>query len=169
MKTLVNPQTFRTALSLLTGAVTLITTDGPGGRSGFTASAVCSVSDDPPTVLVCMRSTAPSNPVFRANAVLCINVLTSEQQVLSASFANPKLTQEDRFALASWDQLTSGAPVLQDALLNLDCRIVDTHVVGTHDVCICRVLDTRIRPEGEGLAYFNRAYHHLGIESRLPA
>lgn len=169
MNTSVNSQTFRTALSLLTGAVTLITTDGPGGRAGFTASAVCSVSDDPPTVLVCMRSAAPSNPVFRMNAVLCINVLTPEQQTLSASFANPQLTQEARFALAPWDQLSSGAPVLQNALINLDCRIVDTHTVGTHDVCICRVLDARIQPESEGLVYFNRAYHHLGIESRLSA
>ena len=166
---MITRQAFRDGMARLAAAVHVVTTDGPGGRSGFTASAVCSVSDDPPTVLVCMRSAAPSNPVFRANAVLCINVLTPEQQQLSASFANPKLTQEDRFALASWDQLTSGAPVLQDALLNLDCRIVDTHVVGTHDVCICHVLDTRLQPEGEGLAYFNRAYHHLGIESRLPA
>ena len=116
-----------------------------------------------------MRSAAPSNPVFRTNAVLCINVLTPEQQTLSASFANPQLTQEERFTLATWDHLASGAPVLQGALINLDCRVVETHVIGTHDVCICRVMDARIRPEGEGLAYFNRAYHHLGTESRIPA
>lgn len=165
----VTSQEFRAALSLLTGAVTLITTDGPGGRAGFTASAVCSVSDEPPTVLVCMRSAAPSNPTFRKNAVLCVNVLTPEQQELSAHFANSQLTQPERFALGQWDQLTSGAPVLHDALINLDCRVVDTHVIGTHDVCICRVLGVRIRPEGEGLAYFNRAYHHLSDASRLPA
>jgi len=58
--------------------------------------------------------------------------------------------------------------MLHDALINLDCTVVDTHVIGTHDVCICRVLDLRVRPEDEALAYFNRAYHHLSANSRLP-
>ena len=161
MKPQVTSQEFRAALALLTGAVTLITTDGVSGRAGFTASAVCSVTDDPPTVLVCMRSAAPSNPVFRKNAVLCVNVLNAAQQDLSASFANPKLTQEERFALAHWEHLSSGAPALEDALINLDCKVVDTHVIGTHDVCICSVQGIRTRADGDGLVYFGRAYHHL--------
>ncbi|MFO6421488.1 flavin reductase [Hylemonella sp. W303a] len=167
MSTPVTSQEFRGALALLTGAVTLITTDGPAGRAGFTASAVCSVSDDPPTVLVCMRSAAPSNPLFRRNAVLCVNVLTPAQQPLAAAFADPQLGQAQRFSHGSWDALASGAPALHDALINLDCQVVDTHVIGTHDVCICRVQGVRVRPEDEALAYFNRAYHHLNAASRL--
>jgi flavin reductase len=161
MTTPVSSQDFRAALSLLTGAVTLITTDGASGRAGFTASAVCSVTDNPPTVLVCMRSAAPSNPVFRKNAVLCVNVLNAAQQDLSGSFANPQLSQEERFDLAQWSHLSSGAPALEDALINLDCKVIDTHVIGTHDVCICSVQGIRTQAEGDGLVYFGRAYHHL--------
>ena len=168
MSTPVTSQEFRAALALLTGAVTLITTDGPSGRAGFTASAVCSVTDDPPTILVCMRSAAASNPVFRQNAVLCVNVLSAAQQNLSASFANPKLTQEERFALANWAHLNLGAPALEDALINLDCKVVDTHVIGTHDVCICSVQGIRTQAEGDGLVYFGRAYHHLKQTSLQP-
>lgn len=168
MNTPVTAQAFRNALALLPGAITVVTTDGPAGRAGFTASAVCSVSDEPPTVLVCMRSKSSTNPRFRKNAVLGINVLTPAQQSLSAAFANSAIGQEERFALGRWDRLSSGAPMLHDALINLDCTVVDTHVIGTHDVCICRVLDLRVRPEDEALAYFNRAYHHLSANSRLP-
>jgi flavin reductase len=167
MLTPVTSQEFRGALALLTGAVTLITTDGPAGRAGFTASAVSSVSDDPPTVLVCMRSAAPSNPLFRRNAVLCVNVLTPAQRPLATAFADPQLGQAQRFTFGNWDTLASGAPALHDALINLDCRVVDTHVIGTHDVCICRVFGVRTRREDEALAYFNRAYHHLNANSRL--
>jgi flavin reductase len=168
MNTPVTAQAFRDALALLPGAITVVTTDGPAGRAGFTASAVCSVSDEPPTVLVCMRSKSSTNPRFRKNAVLGINVLTPAQQPLSTAFANSAIGQEERFALGRWDRLSSGAPMLHDALINLDCTVVDTHVIGTHDVCICRVLDLRVRPEDEALAYFNRAYHHLSANSRLP-
>lgn len=167
MTTQVTSQDFRAALALLTGAVTLVTTDGASGRAGFTASAVCSVTDNPPTVLVCMRSAAPSNPIFRKNAVLCVNVLNAAQQELSASFANPKLTQEERFALANWEHLNSGAPALEDALINLDCKVVDTHVIGTHDVCICSVQGIRTQSDGDGLVYFGRAYHHLKQASHV--
>jgi flavin reductase len=161
MEMQVTSQSFRGALSLLTGAVTLITTDGEAGRAGFTASAVCSVTDDPPTVLVCMRSAAPSNPIFRANGVLCVNVLSASQQHLSGSFANAQLSAQARFAMADWSVLQSGAPALDQALINLDCQIVETHVVGTHDICICRVQDIRSEARGDGLVYFGRTYHHL--------
>lgn len=158
---------FRSALALLTGAVTLITTDGPAGRAGFTASAVCSVSDTPPTILVCMRTQAASNPVFRRNGVLCVNVLTPAQQTLATSFANPALQAEERFSQADWNVLASGAPVLHDALVSLDCKIAETHTVGTHDVCFCHVLGVRANQDGHGLVYFNRSYHQINHYSVL--
>ncbi|KKW69330.1 flavin reductase [Lampropedia cohaerens] len=163
----VSQQQFRSALALLTGAVTLITTDGEAGRAGFTASAVCSVCDTPPTILVCMRTAAWSNPMFRRNGVLCVNVLNAQQQPFSACFSDPALSQQERFAQAEWDTLVSGAPVLRHALVSLDCAIEHTHTVGTHDVCFCRVLDIRAEPDGEALAYFNRNYHQIDHRSVL--
>ncbi|RMX07597.1 flavin reductase [Corticibacter populi] len=165
----IDTQDFRGALALLTGAVNLITTDGPAGLAGFTASAVCSVTDSPPTILVCMRTAAWSNPVFHGNGVLCVNVLTSAQKALSGQFANPGLSQQERFDCAQWDRLASGAPALRGALVNLDCAIDHVHQVGTHDVCFCRVLDIRTQPEGEGLVYFNRNYHQVNRRSAMAA
>jgi Conserved protein/domain typically associated with flavoprotein oxygenases, DIM6/NTAB family len=72
--TMVDVSQFRNAMALLGGAVSVITTDGPAGRFGFTASAVCSVTDSPPTLLVCMNRSSYSNEQFKANGALCVNV-----------------------------------------------------------------------------------------------
>ncbi|TSH97179.1 flavin reductase [Verticiella sediminum] len=152
---------------MLGGAVTLITTDGKAGRAGFTASAVCSVTDSPPTILVCMNRSSYSNAFFRDNGVLCVNVLAPRHHVLSGRFANPGIALEERFANADWSRLATGAPALDHALVNLDCVIADTHEVGSHDICYCRVQAIRVSPDDEGLVYFNRAYHRLGAGSRV--
>ena len=66
---------FRNAMAQLPAAVNIITTNGPGGRCGITASAVCSVTDSPPTVLVCVNRNSATHDVFRTNGRLCVNVL----------------------------------------------------------------------------------------------
>src|SRR5947207_2348847 len=69
----VDAQQFREAMSRLGAAVHVVTTDGPAGKTGFTATAVVSVSDDPATLLVCLNRTATSMPILRENGVFCVN------------------------------------------------------------------------------------------------
>ncbi|WP_369346025.1 flavin reductase family protein [Asaia platycodi] len=71
---------FRDAMARLASAVTIITTDGENGRHGFTASAVCSVSDDPATLLVCVNRTASSHAHLVRHGLLAINILAHEQE-----------------------------------------------------------------------------------------
>ena len=79
----VEKQAYREAMARLGAAVNVITTDGPGGKAGFTASAVTSVTDTPPTLLVCANRTNDSYPAMRQNGVLCVNTLTpGERQAL---------------------------------------------------------------------------------------
>jgi flavin reductase len=152
---------FRNAMALLGGAVSVITTDGAAGRFGFTASAVCSVTDQPPTLLVCMNRSSHSKVHFKTNGVLSVNVLTAEHQDISGVFANRELTMEQRFAAAHWHTLESGAPLLDEALVSFDCRIAQAHEVGSHTIFYCEILDLKIGASQEGLVYFNRAYHRL--------
>uniref|UniRef100_UPI001954C66C flavin reductase n=2 Tax=Enterobacteriaceae TaxID=543 RepID=UPI001954C66C len=70
-------------MARLGAAVNIITTDGPGGRAGFTASAVCSVTDTPPTLLVCINRAASVHQAFRLNQVLCVNTLGEADAPLS--------------------------------------------------------------------------------------
>lgn len=163
---MVDVTSFRNAMALLGGAVSVITTDGVAGRFGFTASAVCSVTDSPPTLLVCMNRASQSNAQFQTNAVVCVNVLTGAHQEQSGVFANKALSMDERFASASWTTLESGAPVMLDALVNFDCRIAQVHEVGSHSIFYCEVQAIRHGGADEGLVYFNRAYHRLGQASK---
>ena len=156
---------FRDAMSLLTTAVNVITTKGSSGAHGFTASAVCSVTDTPPTLLVCMNQTSRSHAHFIDNKMLSVNVLGAQHEQISNAFAS-KLCSDERFEQGTWTELATGAPVLEDALVSFDCEIEDIQQVGTHSVFMCRVV--AIKQAGqqggtdESLVYFNRSYHQVG-------
>ena len=97
---------------------------GRAAAPGFTASAVCSVTDTPPTLLVCANRTNDSYPAMKANAVLCVNTLAGAHEELSPVFAGmTDHTMEARFEGATWHTLLTGAPVLDGALVAFDCRI----------------------------------------------
>ena len=158
---LIDKQSYRTAMARVGAAVHVITTDGPGSRRGFTASAVCSVTDDPPTLLLCLNRNSDSNQALRDNGILCVNTLAAGQRHLSPIFAG--MTEHDvdgRFAQASWTTLTNGAPVLKEAVVSFDCRVVLVTEVGTHSVFFCEVDAIEHGSGREGLIYFDRDYHH---------
>ena len=156
---------FKNAMALLTTAVNVITTEGPSGCHGFTASAVCSVTDTPPTLLVCMNQSSRSHAYFVENKVLSVNVLGAQHETISNAFAS-RLSSEERFEQGSWTQLTTGAPILEDALVSFDCEIEDIQQVGTHSIFMCRVVAIKHGEQQDGqedsLVYFNRAYHQVG-------
>jgi flavin reductase len=154
---------FREAMSRLGAAVNVITTDGPAGRHGLTVSAVCSVTDSPPTVLVCINQSASAHDVIRDNGVLCVNVLGSQHEAVSTAFGQRGLNLAERYASASWTRLGGGA-ALADAAVSLDCRIQRVETVGTHSVFFCEVTDLVISDQPaapHALIYFNRRYHAL--------
>ncbi len=152
---------FKNAMSSLTSAVNVVTTVGVSGRHGFTASAVCSVTDTPPTLLVCMNKSSRSHANFVENKILTVNVLGAQHEELSNAFAS-KLSSDERFALGSWTELETGAPVLKDALVSFDCEIAQIQEVGTHTIFICPIVAIQKNAEDQALVYFNRAYHQVG-------
>lgn len=154
---------FRNAMARLGAAVNIVTTDGPAGRAGFTASAVCSVTDDPPTLLVCMNRGSSAAAAMQGNGVLCVNTLRGGHEGLSNAFAGfTGLDGHARFGEGVWDSLATGAPCLQDAAVNFDCRITEVMEKGTHLVLFAEVARVRMSEEAGGLIYFSRAYHVVG-------
>lgn len=151
---------FRNAMARLGAAVNVITTDGPAGMAGFTASAVCSVTDEPPTLLVCLNRGASVYPAFKGNGALCVNVLGAGQQAVSNCFGG-KTAMHERFAAVSWSAGASGCPVLEAASVSFECRLRQRTEVGTHDVMFCEVVSVHISERAESLIYFNRQYHEL--------
>lgn len=160
---------FRNAMCFLTGAVNVVTTAGASGRYGFTASAVCSVTDTPPTLLVCMNKSSNSHAHFIENKILTVNVLGAQHQPISNAFSS-KINAEERFKHGAWTEIKTGAPVLEDSLVSFDCKIEHIQEVGTHDIFICRIVaiqQTQQTQQAQGLVYFNRAYHHVGQAASL--
>jgi flavin reductase len=156
----VSKETFRAGMSRLGHAVSIVTTEGPAGRAGFTASSVCSVSDAPPTVLICLNRSSSVYEAFMGNKVLCINTLNCRQERLSTLFGG-KTPMTERFAAAYWVSGLTGAPILEDAAAAFDCAIVDKVTAASHDILFCRVLDIIANSRATNLVYFDRKYHRI--------
>ncbi len=157
----VTQQLFRDAMSRLAAAVHIVTTDGPAGRAGFTASAVCSVTDAPPTLLVCLNRNASVYSAVRDNGVLAVNTLAPEHLELSKLFGG-RTPIDQRFAAGAWTTGATGAPLLDGAAINFDCRITSSMDVGSHAVLICEIIGIAGLSRAHGLVYFDRGYRALG-------
>ncbi len=151
---------YREAMSRLGAAVNVITTRSGPGRHGFTASAVCSVTDAPPTLLVCMNRGASSRAAFVVGAPLCVNTLAADQREISQAFSSGN-DMERRFDSGRWSVLATGAPVLEQAAVSFDGVIATIVEVGTHSVLFCEIEAVRFGEHSHGLIYFNRDYHGL--------
>jgi len=145
-------------MARLGAAVNIVTTDGVAGRAGFTASAVCSVTDQPPTLLVCLNRSSSVYQFFNRNGVLCVNALSRGHERLSQLFGG-KTPMAERFAAGSWRTLATGAPVLGDAVVAFDCRVMEIVASGTHDVMFCKVEEVELDTNRDGLMWFARRYH----------
>lgn len=148
-------QTYRDIMRHHAGAVTIITVGTPGGRTGLTATAFCSLTDDPPTIVACVNRSASAHDLIARHKAFCVNVLASPQQAVAMRFAG-RVGQEgeQRFDEGAWTTLATGAPVLQGALANLDCEVFETHDGATHTIYLGRVKAGRINGVEKPLIYF---------------
>lgn len=148
------------AMSRAAATVSVVTTDGPGGRAGLTVSAMTSVSadGDAPTMLVCInRGASAADPILR-NGCFAVNVLEAGQQDIADMFAGrAEAPGGDRFAAAPWDVMATGAPMLR-GLAGFDCEVQSADLVGTHHVIIGAVRAVRVSEAGTPLVYGMRAY-----------
>lgn len=165
----VTPAAYRDAMALLGAAVSVVTTGDSTQRYGFTASAICSVTDQPPTLLVCINRHSRSHDLFIQFQRLVVNVLAGHQQPIAHAFAGV-YEPEQRFDHGNWQSGVTGAPVLAEALVSFECQIDQMLTSGTHSILICPILAIHqgkqmIAPPN-GLLYFNRAYHQLDGNAR---
>lgn len=154
-----DPGIFREAMSRVGASVHIVTSVGPAGRIGVTASAVTSVSDRPPIVLVCINRTSRAYPAFRANPVFCVNTLSADDIPLADLFAGRgNVPMDERFDRAEWLTLATGAPALERARASLDCRVQQIVEAGSHTVFFGRVEAVRVGGLTPPLFYVDRVY-----------
>lgn len=150
------PALFRDALSRFPSGVTIVTTTGADGAwAGFTASAFCSLSADPPLVLVCLASRAECHPVFAAAERFAIHILQPRHRDTAVRFAT---RGADKFAGGAFSSDDHGLPALADAHARLICRSHARVPAGDHTILIGHVVDGSLGPGGPVLHY-DRRFH----------
>lgn len=153
---------FRDAMATLGAGVNVITTNGVAGKCGLTATAVVSITDTPPTMMVSINRNSATNETFKANSRMAVNILNADQQLAAEYFGGMhQVTMEERFAAFNFIEGKGKLPILQDAIANLEGSIVATHEVGTHTLFILELDSMEMADTGDALVYFNRSFHQL--------
>lgn len=149
---------FRRASGLWATGVSIVTTvDSAGKPYGLTMNAVTSLSLNPPMFIVCVDNNSDTLAPMRDSKVFCINVLASAQQDLSNRFAKKG---EEKFTGVAYGRGTTGAPVLEGALLSIECIVSDIVAGGDHQIMLGEVrrIITNDADGVEPLLYFGGRY-----------
>ena len=143
--------------------VTIITARDGDTRAGLTATAVCSVTASPPRVVVFVNKNVAASEVIHKSGALCINVLEGEQEQVAKAFSGMEkgIHGDARFEHGQWRELSTGAPTLDGALANFDCRVIRVYDESTHHAFLCEILSTCERNDGEALIYLNGAFRRI--------
>ncbi len=149
------------AIAQHVSSVTVITTRHEGQRYGLTATAVASVTADPPRLLICVNKSGQTHGMILAAARFCVNVLAEDQDSVAMVFAGMGGRDVDRFATGDWGVLATGAPVLQGASAVFDCRLVQAIDQSSHSILIGEVLATGQRTGADTLLYGARRFRQL--------
>lgn len=139
--------------------VTVITTVDGGKRHGTTASAVSSLSLEPPMLLICMNRSSTTGQAVTSSGAFAVNVLADHQLALAHRFATKGA---DKFAEVAVTTGTFGQPLLDEALAHLECRVADAVNAGTHTVFLAEV-ETATAHTGSPLTYFRGQFGRLDM------
>jgi flavin reductase (DIM6/NTAB) family NADH-FMN oxidoreductase RutF len=132
----VDSNAFRAVMGRFATGVTVVTScDGPQ-RYGITVNAFCSVSLEPPLVLVCIDLTSKVHQILRDTGIFAVNFLKEGQADLSACFASQSEERFQHFCSAASHVAATGAPILDGALGFVDCRVVNVFPGGDHDIFV---------------------------------
>jgi flavin reductase len=152
---------FLEAMSRGSTFVTVLTTDGEGGRYGVTVSSMTSVSADgeAPTILACVHQKSPAAAAILVNKYFCANILHESQQSISDLFSGrPKTAHEQRFDGLAWHRSADGQPLLDGATANFECVLRTSLLWETHHVMIAHVQAVHLSDDPLALLYGQRAY-----------
>lgn len=146
------------ALRQMVGSVSVVTAGEGDERTGATVTSAYGLSVEPPAMMIAINKGSSTYHAIRRFGHFCVNVLTENHEDVANRFSGFGGTKGvDRYAGRDWTSLVTGAPVLSDALLSIDCVLDDEISKFSHQIFIGRVVDLSIR-EGNALLYNNGGY-----------
>jgi len=156
----VDPTTFREVLARWASGITVVTCRRPDGIHGMTASSFCSVSLEPPLVLVCVDRRARTHEYLQEAGAFAIHLLDGRGEEISNRCAGFQGDDGQKLDGESWRVEVTGAPVLDGTLAWMDCSLWRAYDGGDHTIYVGEVqaADTG---EGEPLLWYRRGYRRL--------
>jgi len=155
---------FKQAMRRFPSGVTVVTAHPPGPPQAITVSAFCSVSLDPPLILVCLNRRGRQAGTIANSAAFAVNFLSEDQADDSRACTSPA---ENRLAEVAWRPGSNGAPVLLRATAALECRRHALFPAGDHVILVGEVTDTHLHERTRPLAYHDGTY--CGVAPRVLA
>ncbi len=158
----VDLDSFKAAMRELAGGVAIVTAGRDDDITGFTATSVCSLCASPPRVLVCVNQNSNSWPALQRHPYFGVNLLRQEERPLADRFAGRDGAEgAQRYVGARWTTMTTGAPILDNALAALDCEAAEMLPRYDHVIVIGYVRAARVRPGAFPLVYWQGDYRPL--------
>lgn len=156
---------FRTAMRHVAATVYAVTTGHNGGRYGILATAVSSLSFDPPSLLVCVNRSASLHAPLASTQTFCVNVLGLGNRDVAEHFMR---SGADRFTVGDWEDW-HGVPALATAQSSFVCRLAHAHEFGTHSIFIGELVAAKHRADAAPLTYYDRRYIDISEAPERPA
>ncbi|HET9919900.1 MAG TPA: flavin reductase family protein [Ktedonobacteraceae bacterium] len=185
---------FRQVMGRFATGVTIVTTQGSQGPAGLTVNTFCSVSLNPPLVLVCIDMRSHTLQYIRDSGAFAVNILTVQQEKLSRCFATPSQERYEQFCNADYHLAATGSPIIDDVLAFVDVRVVAEYPGGDHAIFLGEVVamgtsgqiayaqeedaqeftisddgDDTVTTNRPPLAYYRGQYRHLTGDYRKPS
>ena len=149
---------FRDIVGTFTTGVTIVTTMDNETPYGITANSFTSVSLSPPLVMFCLGKSSTNFEAFMASDCFAVNILSAQQDALSTRFAT---FDGDRFDGLNWTRLDTGAPILENVIAAIDCRLEAKHDAGDHVIMLGLVVRAEVKNNEPPLVYFKGGYERL--------
>lgn len=152
---------FRAAMARFPGAVTIVTALSGSERRGITATAVCSVTADPPSLLVCLNRKTGTCAAVRESGMFNVNLLPDAASPIALRFAGAGgVTGEDKFAAGDWITDARGLPLLTEASLSFSCDVAEVTEAGSHSIFIGQITGLMLGA-APALIYEQSRFHRL--------
>lgn len=144
----IDPDAFRMAMRRVSSPVAIVTSMDGDQPVGLTATAICSATTEPPTILVCVNQTAGAVRPIAASRVLAVSFLSEAQHGIARIFSTGGVPAAERFASCAWGRAVTGAPLLRDAVATFDCEVDAIIPSGSHNIYVSRVVDAAFTEAG---------------------
>lgn len=161
----IDPLDFRQVMSQFTTGVTVVTTRVGQAVHGLTVNAFCSVSCEPPLLLVCIHNDAYSREVILRSECFAVNILSQEQEDVARRFSTAALNADERLGDLQYRNAVTGAPVFKGVVAWLDCRLEAAYPAGDHTIFLGEVLAIGRRDDLDPLVFFRSQYRQYDKET----